>query len=54
MVDQVPVIPFASAVAWGEYSTAHYVGWPSASDPYQVATPASPGNEVVVLHLRPR
>ncbi|MDA8281621.1 MAG: ABC transporter substrate-binding protein [Actinomycetota bacterium] len=54
MVDQVPVIPFAGAVAWGEYSTAHYVGWPSAANPYEVATPASPGNEVVVLHLRPR
>lgn len=54
MVDDVPVIPFAGAVAWGQYETNSYVGWPSPTDPYEVATPSSPTDEVVLLHLRPR
>ncbi len=51
---QMPVIPLLDAANWFEYSTRHYTGWPSASNPYALGpTYDAPGNEQVVLHLVP-
>ena len=54
MVDQLPVIPILYGVAWDEYSTASVTGWPDAANPYEAAAPyLRPGDEVIILHLRP-
>lgn len=53
MVNDIPVIPLFNGGAWAGYTTTHAVGWPTASDPYEMNSVASPWDEVVVLHLRP-
>lgn len=53
MVDQVPLLPLFYETSYGEYTTAHAVGWPGPSNPYQVNGPSTPWDEVVVLRLRP-
>jgi peptide/nickel transport system substrate-binding protein len=57
----LPVIPVETAAEWFEYNSQNFVGWPSASDPYETGQPSGsnngPGtgtNEVVILHLSPR
>jgi peptide/nickel transport system substrate-binding protein len=45
---QVPVVALVSGAGWNEYQTNHYVGWPTASNPY-----TAPGSLVVLTHLRP-
>ena len=50
----VPIIPTVYGAAFDEYNTAHFSGWPSASDPYESGSPNAPTNEVVVLHLKPK
>jgi peptide/nickel transport system substrate-binding protein len=52
-VTQSPTVPFAEGVAWSEYSSAKVTGWPSASNPYTVASPIGPSAEYVLLHLTP-
>jgi peptide/nickel transport system substrate-binding protein len=49
----LPVIPLFYGVAWGDYSSANWTGWPSPSNPYSSISPNGPENEVVILHLRP-
>ncbi|HTK07047.1 MAG TPA: ABC transporter substrate-binding protein [Ktedonobacteraceae bacterium] len=52
MVEQMPTIPLTYNPFWAEYTTTNLVGWPSADDPYDVASPyTTPDNENVVLHL---
>lgn len=54
MVEQMPAIPLVFGATWNEYSTANFVGWPSASNPYASPAPFSyPDSEVVVLNLTP-
>ena len=50
----LPVIPTVYGVSWGEYNTGAFTGWPTPSNEYESAQPATPTNEVVVLHLRPK
>jgi peptide/nickel transport system substrate-binding protein len=50
---QLPVIPLFYGVAWFEYNTSKFKGWPSPSDPYAPGEPAGPFNEITVLHLSP-
>ena len=50
----LPVIPTVYGVSWGEYNTSAFTGWPTPSNEYESAQPATPTNEVVVLHLRPK
>jgi peptide/nickel transport system substrate-binding protein len=53
-MSQLPLIDFQYTVAWGEYNTQHFTGWPSASDPYALGTTYyTPEDELVILHLRP-
>ena len=48
-----PIALFNGAI-YCEYSTAHFTGWPSASDLYVLAFPVdSPDNEITLLHLQP-
>ncbi len=50
----LPVIPTVYGAAFDEYNSTNFVGWPSPSNPYESGQPATPTNEVVVLHLSPR
>ena len=57
----LPVIPLVTAADWFEYNSQNFVGWPSASDPYDSGQPSGQNvsqstgsDEVVILHLRPR
>jgi peptide/nickel transport system substrate-binding protein len=55
MVNDVPVIPLYYATDWGLYTTTQFTGWPSPSDPYEIASSYdTPMNEVVLLHLKPK
>ncbi len=53
MVQQMPMVPTSAANAGGEYSTKHWVGWPSASNPYAPAQPTQPNALDIVLRLTP-
>jgi peptide/nickel transport system substrate-binding protein len=53
MVQDVPIIPLMAATAFGEYTTTHALGWPTAANPYETPAPGTPWDEVVVLRLRP-
>jgi peptide/nickel transport system substrate-binding protein len=53
MVQQMPMIPTSAANAGGEYSTKHWLGWPSAANPYAPAQPTLPNSLQIVLHLTP-
>ena len=44
----LPVIPTVYGASFDEYSTAHFTGWPSASNPYESGSPNAPTNEVIV------
>lgn len=50
----LPVIGMVDSVAWSEINESSIKGWPSPSNPYESGQPATPTNEVVVLHLAPR
>ncbi len=56
----LPVIPLETAAEWFEYNSDHFVGWPTASNPYDSGQPSGTNNgngsgsdEVVILHLSP-
>ncbi|MHB1508686.1 MAG: ABC transporter substrate-binding protein [Acidimicrobiales bacterium] len=50
----LPVIPLLYGVAWSEINSSTITGWPTPANPYESGQPATPTNEVVVLHLAPR
>jgi peptide/nickel transport system substrate-binding protein len=49
----LPVIPVFYGVAWFEYNTSKFTGWPTPSNPYAPGEPSGPFNEITVLRLRP-
>jgi peptide/nickel transport system substrate-binding protein len=49
----LPIIPTTFGVAFDEYNTSKFTGWPDANNPYESGSPNTPTNEVVILHLRP-
>jgi len=56
MADQLPVIPVLDAVQFYEFSTKHWVGWPTPQNLYAVGSAyqlAAGDNEQVILHLTP-
>ncbi len=53
MVNDVPIIPLFNGGSWAGYTTVHAVGWPTASNPYEMNAVESPWDEVVVLRLVP-
>jgi peptide/nickel transport system substrate-binding protein len=54
MAENVPLIPLVYGAAWSQIDGQQFTGWPSASNPYESGQPATPTNEVVLLHLSPR
>jgi peptide/nickel transport system substrate-binding protein len=51
MYTQVPVLALWYGGTWGEYTTAGFTGWPTATNPY--APPAPYGNPplMIITHL---
>jgi peptide/nickel transport system substrate-binding protein len=47
------VIPLFYGVAWDEYNTSKFTGWPTSSNEYAPGEPSQPFNEFTVLRLRP-
>jgi len=55
VLSDVPYIPVTEEVAWFQYNTASFTGWPSQSDPYAIpAVYAYPDMGQVLLHLSPK
>ncbi|HLI68222.1 MAG TPA: ABC transporter substrate-binding protein [Ktedonobacteraceae bacterium] len=54
MVNDLPVLPLTVNPYWDEYTTAHFTGWPDASNPYALgADTTMPDAAYVILHLKP-
>ena len=51
MYKNVPVVLLYYGGSWGVFSTKHFTGWPSASDPYTLPTPYTDALLTVVTHL---
>jgi peptide/nickel transport system substrate-binding protein len=53
IANAMPIVPlFAGGDLWNEYSTRHFVGWPSPSSPYDIGSPYNhPSNLDVILHI---
>lgn len=52
MLDQVPVIPVTESVAWYQYDTKLFTGWPTRDDPYAAPAPWNyPDWEQVMLKV---
>jgi peptide/nickel transport system substrate-binding protein len=60
VANQLPVIPTTTSAEWCEYTSTHYTGWPTQSNPYESCQPSGTNNggstgtdEYVLLHLKP-
>ena len=53
VASNLPIIPTVYGVAFDEYNSGGFTGWPTSSNTYESGSPESPTNEVVVLHLQP-
>jgi peptide/nickel transport system substrate-binding protein len=53
MAAQVPYAPVLYGADWNVYSSAHYTGWPSASNPYMDPSPDDPELPYILMHLVP-
>ena len=52
MLEDVPVIPVTEGVAWYQYSTRDFAGWPTKDDPFAAPAPWNlPDWEVTLLHV---
>jgi peptide/nickel transport system substrate-binding protein len=52
VLEDVPVVPVTEGVAWYQYSTKDFAGWPTPQDPYAAPAPWNlPDWEVVLTHL---
>jgi peptide/nickel transport system substrate-binding protein len=55
VLKDVPFIPVTEEVAWFQYNTAKFTGWPTPSNPYALpAAYAYPDMGQVLLHLSPK
>ena len=55
VLSDVPFIPITGDVAWFQYNTASFSGWPTPNDPYAIpAAYAYPDMGIVLLHLAPK
>ncbi len=52
MSTEVPVAPLLYGADWNEYSTAHFTGWPTASNPYMDPSPNDPELPYILMHLQ--
>jgi peptide/nickel transport system substrate-binding protein len=51
--DQAPVIPLFTQPDWGEFDTARFTGFPSASNPYATGQTRYPGAVIVLTTVKP-
>ncbi len=52
MLEDVPVVPVTEGVAWYQYSTKDFGGWPTKDNPYAAPAPWNlPDWEVTLLHV---
>ena len=52
MLEEVPVIPVTEGVAWYQYSTKDFAGWPTKDDPFAAPAPWNlPDWEVTLIHV---
>ncbi len=51
MYKNVPIVLLYYGGSWGVFSTKHFTGWPSASNPYTLPTPYNEALLTVVTHL---
>ena len=55
VLKEVPFIPVTEEVAWFQYNTAKFSGWPTSSNPYALPAAYSyPDMGQVLLHLAPK
>jgi peptide/nickel transport system substrate-binding protein len=52
MYNDVPIVLLYYGGSWGLFSTKHFTGWPSASDPYTLPTNYNNALLTVVTHLK--
>jgi peptide/nickel transport system substrate-binding protein len=52
MYSTVPIVLLYYGGSWGLFSTKHFTGWPSSSDPYTLPTSYNNALLTVVTHLR--
>ncbi len=52
MYNTVPIVLLYYGGSWGLFSTKHFTGWPSASDPYTLPTNYNNSLLTVVTHLK--
>ena len=50
---QAPVIPLFTQPDWGEFDTARFTGFPSASNPYATGQTRYPGAVIVLTTIKP-
>ncbi|MGA9113508.1 MAG: ABC transporter substrate-binding protein [Candidatus Dormiibacterota bacterium] len=53
MATDVPYAPVLYGADWNVYSTLHYTGWPSASNPYMDPSPDDPEIPYILMQLKP-
>ena len=53
MYNQVPIINLYYGGMWGLFSTRHWVGWPSAKNPYTLPATWNDDLLAILLHVRP-
>jgi peptide/nickel transport system substrate-binding protein len=53
MATDVPYAPVLYGADWNVYSSAHYTGWPSASNPYMDPSPDDPELPYILMQLKP-
>jgi peptide/nickel transport system substrate-binding protein len=51
MYTTVPIVLLYYGGSWGLFSTKHFTGWPSASNPYTLPTNYNNSLLTVVTHL---
>jgi peptide/nickel transport system substrate-binding protein len=52
ILEDVPIVPVDEGVAWYQYNTKDFAGWPTKDDPYAAPAPwNTPDWEIVLLHL---
>jgi len=54
MVNDVPLIPLEYQVAWAQYTTSTVTGWYQSPSSGFDCSFCAPGNELVLLHLKPK
>jgi peptide/nickel transport system substrate-binding protein len=52
MSTQVPDAPLLYGADWDVYSTAHFTGWVTPSNPYMDPSPADPALPYILMHLK--